>query len=99
MTPRDLFNRDGDRFSGDDDIVQKVKLHDLSMALHYDTGKAVLVSETGEEEKAKWLPKSQVEIEQTGKTVTAVKKDGQSIALPLVTVTVPEWLAKDKGLM
>jgi len=94
MTP-DLF----DRFSGDDDVVQRVKLHDLAMALHYDTGKALLVSETGEEANAIWLPRSQVECVPTDKTVDAVKKDGQIVALPLVTITIPEWLAKDKGLI
>lgn len=37
-----------------------------------------------------WLPKSMVEYERTGKKV-----DG----FPEVTVTLPEWLATEKGLV
>jgi hypothetical protein len=76
-----------------------VKLHDVTMALHYDTGKAVFVSSTGEEAKAIWLPKSQVEILNEGKTCGAIDKRGQHVTVPLVKITVPEWLAKDKGLI
>lgn len=61
------------------------KLHDLTMQLHHDTGMAVLVSETGDEKKAVWLPRSQVEVE-------VIKGN-------IVEVTLPEWLAKEKGLI
>lgn len=84
---------------GDDDAVTKSDLSDFDLALHYDTGKAVLVSETGEEAKAIWLPKSHVEIVRTDKTVTGSRKNGRAMNWPLVTVTVPEWLAKEKGLI
>lgn len=89
--PRDI--------SADDDRPQKSNLHDLTLAIHYDTGKAILVSETGEEAKAVWLPKSQVEIHDTGKQTTGVKKNGETIMLPLAEVTLPEWLAKKNGLI
>lgn len=73
-------------------------LVDLTVALHHATDKAVLVSETGEESKAKWLPKSKVEIEETGKRLQGVNRRGQIQDFPVVTVTLPEWLALDKGL-
>lgn len=103
---RDLFDiMNGERGQpsqsrfGDDNAVTKSDLSDFDMALHYDTGKAVLVSETGEEAKAIWLPKAQIEIVRTDKTVTGTRKNGQAMNWPLVTVTVPEWLAKEKGLI
>ena len=105
MSHRDLVDQMGDTgraprdLSDEDNRVEKSSLHDLTMALHYDTGKAVLVSETGEESKAVWLPRSQVEVDNTGKSTDAVKKDGQIIRVTLVTVTLPEWLAKKNGLI
>ena len=102
---RDLVDQMGDRgrsprdFDDSSDRVENVSLHDLTMALHYDTGKAVLVSETGDEAKAVWLARSQIEVESTGKQTDAVKKDGEIVKVALVTVTVPEWMAKQKGLI
>lgn len=102
---RDLFDliggdseREPHRFV-DDDTVTKSDLADYDLAFHYDTGKAVLVSDTGDESRAVWLPKSHIEIVKTDKTVTGTRKDGQSMNWPLVTVTVPEWLAIEKGLI
>ena len=60
-------------------------LLDLTMQLHYETKKAVLVSDDGVKEHAVWLPLSQIEIER--------KAEGT------VEVTMPEWLAIDKGLV
>ncbi len=59
---------------------------DIAAVRHAETDKAILVSETGEKSDAVWLPKSQVEIE----------NDGHK---NFITVTMPEWLAKDKGLI
>ncbi len=64
----------------------KSELVDLTMQKHAETAKAVLVSDTGDEKDAVWLPLSQVEIEPGGKP-------------GVVVVTCPEWLAKDKGLI
>lgn len=64
----------------------KSDLVDILVSMHAETPKAVLVSDTGENDDAVWLPKSQIEF------VPATKK-GQFI------VTMPEWLAKDKGLV
>lgn len=64
----------------------KSDLIDLTMQLHAETAFAVLVSDDGENDNAVWLPKSQIEIDMA---------EDRGIA----TVTLPEWLAKDKGLI
>jgi len=64
----------------------KSDLVDLSMVIHARTEKAILVSDDGDKHKAKWLPLSQCEV--TDEPLGAI-----------VTVTCPEWLANDKGLI
>jgi len=59
---------------------------DLTLHLHHETPMAILVSETGDEKKAVWLPKSQCDIEG--------KRGSDSII-----VTLPEWLALREGLI
>lgn len=95
----DIMGNGRGRPPAEDDRVVKSDLHDFEMILHYDTGKAVLVSDTGEEKRAVFLPKSQVEIHRHDKTSPAIKRDGQRTVLPVITITIPEWLAKDKGLI
>lgn len=58
---------------------------DIDGAIEARTGKAVLFH-TGNREEAAWLPLSQVEVEETG-------------VGGIVTVTLPEWLAQEKGLI
>lgn len=60
-------------------------LVDVVVHLHHRTDKAVLVSDDGNRAKAVWLPLSQIEIEELSRGT--------------VTVTLPEWLALDKGLI
>lgn len=60
-------------------------LIDVTVQLHHETPKAVLVSDDGDRENAVWLPLSQCEIEH--------KRSG------IVVVTLPEWLAIEKGLV
>ena len=62
----------------------KSDLVDLDMKMHYQTDKAVHVSLDGNEAKAVWLPRSQIELEAKPKGI--------------VRVTLPEWLAIKKGL-
>lgn len=87
----------------------KSDLVDLTLVLHAETERAVRVSDTGEDARAVWLPKSQIEIVpvtspssavrgDVAKTVTAEGRGRQLSRLPVVTVTLPEWLAIDKGL-
>jgi hypothetical protein len=61
----------------------------------------ILVSETGHEAKAVWLPKSQIEFQRTGKSAPAFTTQGKPIqgGLPLLAVNCPEWLAKDRGFI
>jgi hypothetical protein len=65
--------------SGKSDLV------DLTMQLHQETARAVLVSDDGDRDNAVWVPLSHCEIER--------KASG------IVIVTMPEWLALDKGLI
>ena len=64
----------------------KSDLIDLSVQVHRRTERAVLVSDDGDEREAVWLPLSQIEID---------GPDRKGIA----TITMPEWLAKDKGMI
>ena len=63
----------------------KSDLVDVAGCKHHETTKAILFSDDGDEKNAIWLPKSQIEVED---------KDP-----PTCIVTLPEWLAKDKGLI
>ncbi len=64
----------------------KSDLIDVQVQIHHKTEKAILVSDDGDREKAKWLPLSQIEVEESAKANIA-------------TVTMPEWLAREKGLI
>lgn len=63
----------------------KSNIVDIDGAIEARTQKAVLFH-TGDKSEAAWLPLSQIEIEETG-------------VGGIVTVTLPEWLALDKGLI
>ena len=65
--------------------MSKIEFVEMTLKVHADTEKAVLVSDDGEAEKAVWLPKSQIEIYPL--------KDGN------IMVVLPQWLAADKGLI
>lgn len=62
------------------------RLTDITVQLHQETQRAILVSDDGDLEKAVWLPKSQVEF---------VEKAGSDV----IEVTLPEWLATERGLV
>lgn len=65
--------------------MSKSDLVDVTMQLHLETERSALVSDTGDRGKAIWIPLSQCEIEK--------RKGG------LVVVTMPEWMALEKGLI
>lgn len=98
---RDLFHLDEDEPPQTFNGGVSVKTIELDMVLHYDNPvrDAILASETGEESSAVWLARSQIQMNQSGKKVPAIKKDGQHTILPVIAVSMPEWLAKDKGLI
>lgn len=61
-------------------------LVDLTMNLHLEKPLAIAVTDPAKPQSEWiWLPKSKIEYEKLGKGV--------------VTVTLPKWLAKDKGLV
>lgn len=63
----------------------KRKVHDVELHWHFETERAIAVSENGIADAKFFLPKSQIEFEQ--------RDDGS------VVVSMPEWLAKEKGLI
>lgn len=63
------------------------EIHELILHMHSRTEKAILVSDDGDRAKAVWLPLSQIQFDET------------RLKLPAVIVTLPEWLAVDKGLL
>jgi hypothetical protein len=60
-------------------------LIDIDGAIEAQTEKAVMFH-TGNKEEAAWLARSQIEVSETG-------------FAGIVTVTMPEWLALEKGLI
>ena len=58
---------------------------DIQVILKHETPQAVLV-EYDEDKPAVWLPKSQIEIE---------RDEGEKTH----TVTLPQWLAEEKGMV
>ena len=65
-------------------------LIDLTLQEHHRTKAAILVSDDGNEKRAVWLPLSQIEVADVA---------GTGGAKGLVLVTLPIWLATDKGLV
>ena len=62
----------------------KSDLIDIQMTIHHQTALAVLASDDGVRERAVWLPIVQIEV--------APVAGGHEI-------TMPEWLAVEKGLV
>lgn len=60
------------------------ELVDLAVEKHHETDKAWLVSDTGRGDDGVWIPKSQAELVEEG---------------GCFTLTCPEWLAIEKGLV
>jgi hypothetical protein len=63
----------------------KSNVIDIDGEITIRTGSAVFFH-TGNKSEAVWLPRSQIEINETG-------------VAGIVTITLPEWLALDKGLI
>lgn len=66
----------------------KSDLIGVVLACHGETANALLVSDDGDAERSVWLPKSQIEFERCHLGGGAV-----------VDVTLPYWLAEEKGLI
>jgi hypothetical protein len=65
-------------------------LIDLTLQRHAETKLAILVSDDGDAKRAVWLPLSQVEV---------AVAPGTGGSKGLVLVTLPEWLATERGLV
>lgn len=106
---RDTFDRfqapDRGRFGdnehapirGNDSV--RSDLTDIDVPVHFKSAKALLVSLDGKQANVKWLPLSQIEFVWKGRIMVGERKDGQLADLEVATVTLPRWLARDKGLI
>ena len=65
--------------------MSKKELADVEVIIHHETDRAILVSTDGNAAKAEWVPKSVTEIEYS---------HGNK-----ATITLPERMAIDKGLI
>lgn len=66
--------------------MSRSDLIDLAVMKHHETDKAWLVSDDGDRDNAIWIAKSQAQLEPD--------YAGKSYVL-----TIPEWLATEKGLV
>jgi len=101
---RDLFGKEPDRGRFGDEAAP-IDGPQLDLVLHHETHTnegergALLVSEDGTEARAVWLPKAAVHFIKGQRDISGIKRSGQIVRLPVITVTVPERLAKEKGLI
>lgn len=63
------------------------EIHDVTMRIHAKTARALLLSDTGEEKNAKWLPLSEIE-------TVSIRGNPDHLE-----VTMPMWLAIKAGLV
>lgn len=59
---------------------------ELTVQLHGKTDRAIRVSDDGENQNAVWIPKSQIEAQ-------------EDLGKGMIEISIPEWLALDKGLI
>ena len=49
--------------------------------------------------KPRWIPHSKVEVLKKESILPGVRRNGQTVRLACIVVTMPEWLAREKGLI
>lgn len=77
-------------------------LKEFTLCLHRDdpNDKAILLSQTGEEATAHWYARKLLtDYRDTGQQTKGKRRNGQAIMLAVVEVTMPEWLAQQRGLV
>lgn len=82
--------------------MSEAKTVELTMAVHVDKAwkSAVLLSDNGEEASGKWIPRSlMTSFHRTGKTTRGFDSHGQAVVLEVAHLTIPEWKAKQAGLI
>lgn len=85
------------------DPARKTEHVELELVRHYrnEAKGEILVSVDGHEAKAVWLREAEIQCADTGRTSPATTTHGKrlTVQLPVVAVNLPEWLAKEKGLI
>ncbi|MDB5582806.1 MAG: hypothetical protein JWR80_7982 [Bradyrhizobium sp.] len=64
----------------------KSDLVDIAACQHAETPKAILISDDGDRDRAVWVPKEHCDIDRSARK-------------NYIIVTMPEWLALEKGLI
>lgn len=81
--------------------MSPMRLIEVLVAVHLDKPglNAVKVSIDGDAKRATWIARSQLNaFDLTGKTTKGT--DGMAkVTLPLANITIPEWLARDRGFI
>jgi len=95
----DMFDCQNERGRFGEDAPKEKRADALTLVLHHTTERAALLSENGEESAAKWIALSHIEIEQTGGIAHGHTRTGKRGKWPVVTVAMPEWLAKKEGFL
>lgn len=74
---------------------------DLILHCENEVRKELLVSIDGAEATAVWLRAAHVQFKHTGRRAPATTVHGKPLAdgLPVIAVNLPEWLAREKGLL
>lgn len=75
---------------------------EVLVALHFDhpSKNAVYVSINGEHTRGVWIARGLMSsFHLTGKTTQGTGKDGGRETLKLAHITIPEWLAMDRGFI
>lgn len=78
---------------------------DLSVVVHAATDKALLLNETGECDgtgkpvKGVWIPRSEMDLAEAMELKLARWEDDRRRGMIVLEITIPEWLAYEKGLM
>lgn len=75
---------------------------DCVVAVHVDRkgAKAIRISEDGDDAHGQWVPNSQISMKHYNLQFTRGKDGrGAHVSLPIAIIRIPEWLAKEKGLV
>lgn len=75
---------------------------EILVAVHADleTKNAVLVSINGESKRATWIARKLISsYHLIGTSTEGTDDKGKRVRLPLANMSVPEWLAKDRGFI
>ena len=76
---------------------------EVLVAVHYDNPRrhAVLISIDGNNARSKWIARSLLKSFHylPGQTTAGTDRNGQTVQLPMVHMTIPEWLAQREELI